>query len=198
MSSNVFFTADTHFGHNAIIKLCNRPFTSVEEMDERLIQEWNKVVPASGLVYHVGDFFFRTTPERASRIRRRLNGKIDLTLGNHDELALLLAGYSERPFESVQLYKEIKVNKQTIILFHYGMRTWRHAQRGTWHLYGHSHNLLPAFGKSFDVGVDCWQYRPLSFEEVEAEMSKRKTGEHEMFPGYEPKAYGDEPIMEVA
>lgn len=53
---NIFFTSDTHFGHNNIIKLSNRPFSSVEEMNEGLIERWNDVVGAEDIVYHLGDF----------------------------------------------------------------------------------------------------------------------------------------------
>ena len=47
---NLFFTSDTHFFHGRIIELCNRPFHSVEEMNEALITNWNRVVPRDGVV----------------------------------------------------------------------------------------------------------------------------------------------------
>ncbi len=76
-------------------------------------------------------------------------------------------------FMNVQDYKELNVEGQKIILFHYGLRTWHHDLRGSWHLYGHSHDKLPPYGKSFDVGVDSWNFTPLSFEDVKREMDKR-------------------------
>lgn len=69
---NTFFTADTHFGHNNIIKYVNRPFNSVEEMDEQLISNWNSKVTHEDTIYHLGDFAFSKTPEKYFY---RLNGK---------------------------------------------------------------------------------------------------------------------------
>ena len=55
---NLLFTSDTHFFHEGIIKFCNRPFATVEEMNETLIQNWNETVPENGTVFHLGDFAF--------------------------------------------------------------------------------------------------------------------------------------------
>ena len=54
----VWFTSDTHFWHDNIIRFCNRPFESVVEMNEELIRRWNETVPADGVVFHLGDFSF--------------------------------------------------------------------------------------------------------------------------------------------
>ena len=51
----IFFTSDTHFFHNNIIKYTNRPFKNVNEMNEELIKRWNSVVPKDGIVFHLGD-----------------------------------------------------------------------------------------------------------------------------------------------
>lgn len=80
---NLFFTSDTHFFHEGIIKFCNRPFESVEEMNETLIRNWNETVPEDGTVFHLGDFAFGGWREWMSAYNR-LNGKIYLILGNHD------------------------------------------------------------------------------------------------------------------
>ena len=88
----LFFTSDTHFGHKNIIKYCNRPFKTVEEMNEALIENWNKVVPKDGVVVHCGDF---TYPFKDSNIIdqyqkyfSQLKGSIILVRGNHDEIPL--------------------------------------------------------------------------------------------------------------
>lgn len=162
VSSNVFFTADTHFGHANILRTQGRPFASIEEHDEALISNWNAVVPARATVYHLGDFAFRSTVP-AVDYRKRLNGRIVLIEGNHDRHDKTL------PFvvdEVHQLGIIIRLNKRRITLCHYSMRTWYRMWDGGLHLYGHSHGHLPPLPGSLDVGVDCCDYRPISFEEV--------------------------------
>ena len=80
----IFFTSDSHFCHSNIIKFCDRPFKDVEEMNEILIDNWNKTVGPNDIIYHLGDFCFAGSAEWHS-ILGRLNGRIHLILGNHDE-----------------------------------------------------------------------------------------------------------------
>ena len=54
--NKVWFTSDTHFNHIGIIKFCDRPFSSVEEMNQALIDNWNSTIPSDGIVFHLGDF----------------------------------------------------------------------------------------------------------------------------------------------
>lgn len=82
--SKVFITSDTHFGHTNIIKYCNRPFTSAEEMDEQLIKNWNSVVGPDDVVIHCGDFALYHDKEKIAEVVQRLNGRKILILGNHD------------------------------------------------------------------------------------------------------------------
>ena len=77
--------SDTHFHHETIISLGERPFRSVHDMNEALVSNWNAVVPEDGVVLHLGDFSHDDVPLDAIRqVRSRLNGRILMTLGNHD------------------------------------------------------------------------------------------------------------------
>lgn len=176
---NTFFTADTHFGHTNIIKYCQRPFKDAHEMNSELIRRWNEAVQPGDTVYHVGDFAFGNAAMQ-QQIRHQLNGSIYVIRGNHDEQL------DESMFESVRDYAEIKVEGQKIVLFHYGMRTWHHDLRGTWMLYGHSHGSLAPYGKSLDVGVDCWNFTPVSFAQLEKTISHRDIGKHPQWENYTP------------
>ncbi len=80
-----FFTADTHFGHERIIELCKRPFISVDEQTDGLIDRWNSVVSSCDHVFVVGDFAFKIEPPALRHIFNRLNGSKSLILGNHDQ-----------------------------------------------------------------------------------------------------------------
>ncbi|HBL49503.1 MAG TPA: hypothetical protein DDZ65_04575 [Firmicutes bacterium] len=80
----IYFTADQHFGHANIIKHCNRPFDSVEEMDEYLLTQWNNRVGTNDTVYILGDLFFRNAVS-ADEYLSRMHGKKHLIKGNHDK-----------------------------------------------------------------------------------------------------------------
>ena len=149
-----YFTADTHFGHKNIIKYCNRPFDSIDEMNEVMIENWNRVVSSKDNVYHLGDFGFKDI----NLILSRLNGNIHLIHGNHDSSAVK----RNRRFITSSSIKEIKIDGIKTVLHHYSMRVWNASFHGSYHLFGHSHGMLPSYGLSFDVGVDAWNFMPIS------------------------------------
>jgi len=95
----MFFTADSHFGHANIIKYCNRPFNSVDEMDETMVRRWNSVVEPSDVVYHLGDFALCKNGY-AKNILNCLNGKIYLCRGSHDKT--VLKGGLSKYFEDIR------------------------------------------------------------------------------------------------
>lgn len=167
----VYFTSDTHFGHNAIIRLCDRPYADVDAMDAGLIAAWNQRIGARDTVYHLGDFCFRSTrgPEH---YRERLNGEIHLLIGNHDKGTV--PAHADL-FASVSHIKEIKLEGQKIVLCHYPMREWPGAFSNAWHLFGHVHGgyVDAPWGHSMDVGVDAVGYRPLSFKDIAEVMAER-------------------------
>ena len=88
MSKNIFFISDTHFGHANMLTFTNydgtrmRPFNSVEEVDELMIENWNKMVKPTDKVYHLGDCFYKSS--NPDQIMSRLNGQKVLCRGNHD------------------------------------------------------------------------------------------------------------------
>jgi calcineurin-like phosphoesterase family protein len=169
---NIWFTSDTHFGHYNIIKYCNRPFKDTVEMNETIIRNWNNVVKETDFVYHLGDFAYGKDVTNFDMYFNRLNGFIVLIEGNHDQLASM----NKHKFYSYKKMHEIRYNDQDVILCHYAMRIWNKSHHGAWHLYGHSHGTLPddIHALSFDVGVDCHNFTPISFERVKEIMDKKK------------------------
>ena len=164
--SETWFTSDHHLGHANIIKHCQRPFQSVEEMDAALIERWNAVVQPKDMVYHLGDLIYRSAKDPLEYLRQ-INGRIHLITGNHDrDMLKNLVGWKNHYFEEIEQLKVIKLDHQKIVLCHYAMRVWPDSHRGSWHLYGHSHGTLPPHGNSFDVGVDGHDFTPLSFQKV--------------------------------
>ena len=180
MNQQLWFTADHHFGHANIIRYCNRPFASVEEMDAALIRRWNELVGPHDVVYHLGDFTLQAL-SKFEVVVWQLNGHLKIVPGSHDHrwLTQFRADDPELhtapghpvtllpPLVSLAL-SNLRTDgySQVIVLCHYALRVWDRAHYGAWHLYGHSHGHLPSLGLSLDVGVDCHAYRPLSLTEV--------------------------------
>jgi len=173
MAQQVWFTSDTHFGHANIVKYSGRPFADVHEMNEKLVLNWNACVKSGDVVYHLGDFALCDV-EIATKIVKRLAGQKYLVLGNHDK-----ALRKDKSFLGHWIWAkdmaDITVGSQRIVLLHYAMRVWNQSHRGAWQLHGHSHGSLkeePHLLQA-DVGVDCWNQRPVSFEELTTKMATK-------------------------
>lgn len=145
---NLFFTSDTHFGHLNILKLGQgRPFKNIEEHDECIINNWNKVVKPGDVIYHLGDFSMNLDQERVESILRRLNGAKHLILGNHDRSKIHAKFLNSNLWQSMRDYHKLifklSDNKEIrIILKHYPILEFDGAFRdNTIHLYGHIHDI---------------------------------------------------------
>lgn len=187
----VWFTSDTHFYHENILRFCNRPFRDITEMNETLVRNWNAVVPPDGTVFHLGDFAF-ASPGEWNDILSRLNGKIYLILGNHD-MKQIRQGFMGR-FAHVTQQMTIRVGGQSIVLNHNPFLCYGGAYRNVWQLFGHVHSgplsgkgrdgessggkdlprLSMLFPNQYDVGVDNNNFRPVSFAEVRDIIQKQQ------------------------
>lgn len=171
----IWFVSDMHFGHKNIISYCNRPYESVEEMNEALVDNWNSNVQATDTVYHLGDWAFHDYHNLG-----RLNGRIISVPGNHDfERISKLTPYLPNGFtEEVHYLKIDKFYRFT--LCHYPFESWRREYR--FHLHGHTHGKPEDSGYAgyrgpipnrLDVGVDATRlYRPMHLDEVIAALTK--------------------------
>jgi len=160
-----FFTADYHFDHTNSIKYCNRPFSTVEEMNEGLILNTNqKVRPIDHLViagdltlHHKSEFVYQ-------KFINRLNGDKILLKGNHDYWI---------PKKTGRYIYHLTINGQFIAVSHYPMRSWNKSCHGSWNLHGHTHALLEPLRNQWDIGVDNTNYFPISFDEISEIMRKQ-------------------------
>lgn len=171
-----WFTSDTHFGHANVIKYCDRPFSSVEEMDEAIVTNWTSVIRPDDDVYHLGDVMFHRG-ERVGQILSRLTGRIHLIRGNHDHHSFLRDHHKR--FVSIEKLDEVRIDGTTIVLCHFPMLSWNKSHHGSWHLHGHCHGKLPDDPGFYrlDVGVDPHAFRPLSFDDVRTIMSAKSSDE---------------------
>lgn len=181
-SNKVFFTSDTHFGHPKIIEYCKRPFDSIEDMDECLIQNWNSKVSPADTVFHLGDFAFGGASFWASTISK-LNGNIHLIIGNHD-IRNLKEGFIKL-FKTVAFQQTIKIDNKSVILNHYPFLCYSGDHEGVYQLFGHIHSGPNSTSRDvakmyileknqYDVGVDNNNYAPMSFAEIVATINSNK------------------------
>lgn len=183
---NIFFTSDYHLYHEKILILGKgRPFANVDEMNAAIADRHNEVVRPNDRVFNLGDYALKCQWEDAYRQRQRYIGQQHFLFGNHDNVAwemirnvpncfVWAKGDPDSPGSYVLRLKNYGVPK--ITLCHFAMRTFTSSHKGSWNLYGHSHNQLPEEDRwlGFDVGVDCWDYRPVSIEEVAQKMKTKQ------------------------
>ena len=166
-----YYIADTHFGHENILKLCERPFSSVREMDEALVAAWNERVTGNDTVFILGDLFYRC--EDPESILQQLKGRKRLIIGNHDASWMDKVDL-KKYFISVDNFLEISDGVRAITLCHYPLLTWKHKLR-TFMVHGHIHNdttsdyfpLIAIRERVLNAGADINGFRPVTFEEMQ-------------------------------
>lgn len=187
----IFFTSDLHIWHTNVIRYCSRPFSSIEEMNEMLVKNWNDTVGPEDSVYCLGDFAMAFRP--VETFSSRLNGKKYLVPGNHD----FCHSYHKksRNVEArknwIKKYEDlgwIVLPEQTdlnipgvanVQLCHHPYRfvegdhhddkyeKWRPKDDGRWLLCGHVHEKWKVVGRMINVGVDQWNFKPVPVSEIE-------------------------------
>lgn len=192
---SMFFTADLHLGHDAIRTLAPRPFDSVEEMDQTIIDRWNDTVGADDEVFILGDYALGDRQKALSRLTEMAGAKY-LIVGNHDRPSVAMRNghryqrmYFEAGFEAVLDFAEVSLPPLTkrgpgmrVMLSHYpysgehGDLDDRHSQLrlrdlGKPLIHGHVHNewttrLSDAGTPMVNVGVERHDYRPVPAQEV--------------------------------
>src|SRR5690606_6132282 len=111
----MWFTSDTHFYHRKVIEYCDRPFSTVETMNEALIENWNKVVKKNDVIFVLGDFAFAGV-NQTKKILDRLNGQKILVRGNHDPHAKLML---DAGFSKVVENEMINLGGENVLLSHF-------------------------------------------------------------------------------
>lgn len=186
----IFFTSDLHFGHENVLKFDNRPFQTVEEMDEELIRRWNNKVGKGDLVYVLGDMIWKTETNEAAALIKKLNGQIILIKGNHDRF--LHNATAKKALAGVKDYDDICValedgTTRRCILSHYFIPFYNGHRYNAIHLHGHSHNtdeyymelgITKAIKDSglnveiYNVGCMFWNYEPVTLDEILSRKSE--------------------------
>lgn len=169
--SNIWVTSDTHFNHKNILNFHDdegkrvRPFNSVEEMNEVLIERWNEVVKPGDKIYHLGDVFFGPK-EWIENNWRKLNGKKRLIVGNHDDIPYIV---QQRMFEKVDLWRMF--SEFNLLLTHVPVHNStlyerRFKDKPMINVHGHIHSNASPAGPYVCVCVEQTDYRPVNIEEL--------------------------------
>jgi calcineurin-like phosphoesterase family protein len=168
--NKTFLISDMHFGHKNIMLYENRPFATVEEMDNAMIQNWNLAVGKDDAVFVLGDVSFYNK-DNTARIIKSLHGIKTLIVGNHDD-SHSAAWWCEAGFEEVYRYPIIF--EDFYILSHAPLYLSRNMPYANIH--GHIHHLKYADKQFFNVSVECINYTPIAFEEIKISLSKSEEG----------------------
>ena len=185
----VFFTSDNHFGHQNIIRFCDRPYATVDEMNERMVELWNDTVKPGDEVWHLGDFALKW--QFVEEFIPRLNGRIISVPGNHDswhpmhkkaqqEKRLQALGVVLANPEVTYITSRFRTNgaPTALKLCHFPWRDlagedvrypeWRPERDTDYNLLlcGHVHEKWKTNTNAINVGVDQWGFKPVSLEEL--------------------------------
>lgn len=173
----VYFTSDTHFSHANIIRLCNRPFADVDEMDEAIMERWNATVTSADTVYHLGDVALGQLSQSLPKVGLLRGHKI-LVVGNHDRPFPALKGRNRRDEYEAVFDEIIGEHGTTVDLGDISFRVSHFPYAGDSHgadrylefrprdeglalICGHVHNKWRTEMRQFNVGVDVNDFRPV-------------------------------------
>lgn len=155
-----FFISDLHFDHKNIIRYCNRPFSSVDEMNHFIVNTWNKTVDLGDTVYFLGDLCYGRGNRKIGYWIKKLNGNIVFIRGYHDRLSGVL-------FHD---YLILNRANEKLMLIHNPRDA--PADWDGWIVHGHAHNnqseypLVNKENKTINVSAELLDYKPISLGEM--------------------------------
>jgi calcineurin-like phosphoesterase family protein len=187
--SNIWLTADTHFDHANIIRFCDRPFKSVQEMNEIMILNWNQTVMPDDEIHFLGDFCFNY--QKSLDFTSRLNGIKHLTMGNHDpchprhkKKAKSTQAYLDAGWASVELHREFQTEIGKVMVSHLPyeegnpqfdqrFQEFRLKNEGLPLICGHVHEKWTVRDSMVNCGVDVWGFKPVTLQTIISLFSKK-------------------------
>jgi len=180
-SRNIFFVSDTHFGHANICRGTSswvdisgtRDFGNLDAMNDKIIENINRIVSKDDILVHLGDFSFGGV-DNISKFRSQIVCEnIHLIIGNHDKHIEENKNSTRDLFRSVNesMVMEYKRSpfKFTFFISHLPIASWPNMGRGVMHLHGHMHSpnhMRIAEGRAMDVGIDGNNLEPIHIDEV--------------------------------
>jgi len=180
---NIYFTADLHFNHRNIIRLCNRNFAltddevsdestkpsneSVQKMNAELICRLNESVDYQDRLYLLGDIgYFKNRNDLAFWLSQIHCKNVGVLYGNHDNESLLDDWCTYAGWNQLSPIHEETILGHHVVMSHYPMSSWNHMFRGSYNLHGHTHGKHTPGGRQYDVGVDNNNWNPVPMQGV--------------------------------
>lgn len=165
-----YYTSDLHFGHQKIISLCNRPFDTVEEMNQTIINNINSRCKDSDMLYILGDIGF--CGNYVVDLVRQINCKKILIVGNHDHKQIIHRSFRSC-FEDIKEYAYVRDGEYKIYCAHYPHAEWDGWYKNWYHFFGHVHNadtigarIMRIHERAVNVGIDVNSYIPKTAKEL--------------------------------
>lgn len=184
----MWFTSDLHLGHEKIIQLCNRPFKNLDEMHGTIIDRWNWCVQEQDAVIILGDLALGNR-KQILQLCKGLNGSLYLVPGNHD---YCFSGRKKIRPADLKMYEDVGFTflDEVSSLYHASYRDGdielvlshfpyegdsrdddrysdhRPVDKGKWLIHGHVHNAWKVNGRQINVGVDVWNFTPVSMDRI--------------------------------
>ena len=173
MENKIWFTADTHFGHQRAFLWGPRGFDSIQEHDTAIINNWNARVGINDEVYHLGDVMLNDN-EHGINCLKQLNGKIHLILGNHDGEERINLYKQCSNIVEITYAKELKIGKNYFFLCHYPVIVANYDDQKPWakhliNLHGHTHSRDIFYNNNlymYNVGLDAHNNKPVELQEI--------------------------------
>lgn len=171
---DIWITSDLHFKHGNIIKYCSRPFSSVKEMDDYLLDEIRFKVKPNDQVYFLGDFMFGSHNKKYyvdnfNELFQNLPGQWFFCVGNHDKNMWRFRDtlLKNQRIKEIRDIISINYNQQKIVLSHCQMKVWDCKHHGAVHFYGHEHSPSGTIFTEYamDVGIDTTNMKLLNIKD---------------------------------
>lgn len=174
MNKTIWLTSDTHFFHEKPFIFEARGFNNIQEMNNRIIENWNSMVKENDIVYHLGDVFLDNNLAEMYDILKSLKGKKYLAYGNHDTDNRLSFFKEHKFFEEINMGYRINAKKLSLVLSHYPMFVAnKEDKKPIWTIHGHTHQTTK-FNENvfhgYHVGVDSNNCHLINLEEMVKEI----------------------------
>lgn len=173
-TGKTWFTSDLHLGHQRLCDINFRKFSNSEECDKVMLDNFNSVIKPGDRIFILGDLTINAPYDYVAQWLHNLKGQKIIIQGNHDRRSILDKLKEDKIICNWHSFKGCKCDDYSFFLCHFPLADWHCGNDTRIHLHGHSHGMLKEkLWNRIDVGVDCWNYKPVDVLMILNEMSLR-------------------------